>query len=620
MILKSACVYRATVTAITSDMGKERRKQLFTDAFCSRPKYPHLVITTYGMISSHISDLNSMANIFEDNHWDYVALDEGHIIKNQNTKISKDVRILCRNKKTRRLLLTGTPVQNNLRELYSLFDWVTSGKLLGSLKTFLNKYAIPIEDGRQKNASEWTIQKAAQVNDELRKLIQPYFLQRLKKTEFDDQLPSKKELVVFTHLSNTQRKMYENFLKGGMVSSVLSGETSSPLAAIQWLKKLCGHPSLVKGMALDDPDVEELIEDSSKLQVLFSLVQRLKRAGHRALIFSQSTKILDIIEKVLEDSITYLRIDGSTPEKFRQKSVDEFNKDGSEIDVMLLSTKAAGVGLTLTGANRAIIYDPSWNPAEDSQAVDRCYRIGQTKNVTVYRFIAAGTVEEKMYEKQVHKDGIRRVLLTSGGSSTARYFDRAELRELFKLAPAGECAMMEKFNEKNANNATGSSGKRSILSKHPQVVGVASQDILYSNMCIDLTEEEPFSKQKYHHHTIASQLHHDIEDLTLDDSPMKCNKSKKPEMQPLGDGTNRTRQRREDAKLKRDLDSKKSQSEVSIEEAIKNADELILDGLRNEAIILLLNLVENKNNLLKGESKLAVHGKISVIAHSLGLL
>mmetsp|Transcript_7164 Transcript_7164/g.14600 ORF Transcript_7164/g.14600 Transcript_7164/m.14600 type:complete len:176 (+) Transcript_7164:1652-2179(+) len=174
--------------------------------------------------------------------------------------------------------------------------------------------------------------------------------------------------------------------------------------------------------------------------------------------------------------------------------------------------------------------------------------------------------------------------------------------------------------KKNANNATGSSGKRSILSKHPQVVGVASQDILYSNMCIDLTEEEPFSKQKYHHHTIASQLHHDIEDLTLDDSPMKCNKSKKPEMQPLGDGTNRTRQRREDAKLKRDLDSKKSQSEVSIEEAIKNADELILDGLRNEAIILLLNLVENKNNLLKGESKLAVHGKISVIAHSLGLL
>ncbi len=224
-----------------------------------------------------------------------------------------------------------------------------------------------------------------------------------------------------------------------------------------------------------------------------------------------------------------------------------------------------------------------------------------------------------MYEKQVHKDGIRRVLLTSGGSSTARYFDRAELRELFKLAPSGECAMMEKFNEKNLNNATGSSGKRSILSKHPQVVGVASQDILYSNMCVDLTGEEPFSKQNYHNKTIASQLHNDIEDLTLDDSPMKRNKSTEPEMRPLGDGTNRTRQRREDAKVKRGLDSK-TKFRVSNEDVIRKADELVSDGLRNEAILLLLNLVENENNSLQGEYKLAVHGKISAIAHSLGLL
>ena len=282
---------------------------------------------------------------------------------------------------------------------YILFQsCVYACEILSYLCSFLNKYGIPIEDGRQKNASEWTVKKAADVNQQLQKVIQPYFLQRMKKTEFEDRLPSKKELVVFTHLSNTQREMYENFLKGGMISSVLSGETASPLAAIMWLKKLCGHPSLMKESRdkYENCEVAKLIEDSTKLQVLLSLVQRLKRSGHRALIFSQSTKILDIIQEVFEDcSISHLRIDGSSAEKKRQTAVDTFNKSNSKIDVMLLSTKAAGVGLTLTGANRAIIYDPSWNPAEDAQAVDRCYRIGQTRNVTVYRFIAAGTVEEK---------------------------------------------------------------------------------------------------------------------------------------------------------------------------------------------------------------------------------
>ncbi len=191
-------------------------------------------------------------------------------------------------------------------------------------------------------------------------------------------------------------------LDGGMIKSVLSGETASPLTAIAYLKQLCGHPLLVRRdhAARNESNSDALLEDSAKLQVLFSLVQRLKRAGHRTLIFSQSTKMLDIMEKVFDGSVTYLRIDGQSPEKSRQRNVDDFNDKESAIDCMLLSTKAAGVGLTLNGANRAIIYDPSWNPAEDAQAIDRCYRIGQSKNVTVYRMITSGTVEEKMYEKQ----------------------------------------------------------------------------------------------------------------------------------------------------------------------------------------------------------------------------
>ena len=318
-----------------------------------------------------------------------------------------------------------------MRELFALFDWATSSKLLGSIKTFLNKYGDPIEEGRQRNASQWTINKAAEMNAQLKEVLQPYFLQRLKKTTFDDEMPEKKELVVFTQLSAKQRHMYEDYTE-----SVFDGGMTSPLAAVSWLKMLCGHPSLVKGAAgkYKDCDADVLVRDSTKLQVLLALIHRLKRSGHKALIFSQSTKMLDIFEKVFSGSIRYLRIDGSTAGLARQKAVDHFNGTNSEIDVMLLSTKAAGIGLTLTGkmirnetkktyviislifrfpfvnillpgADRAgkvlpymlkynivfllcsifsqyllsVIYDPSWNPAEDAQAVDRCYRIVRVK-------------------------------------------------------------------------------------------------------------------------------------------------------------------------------------------------------------------------------------------------
>ncbi|KAL7455027.1 hypothetical protein ACHAWC_008543 [Mediolabrus comicus] len=475
LILKNMSVPKATVSAVTSDMGKEKRKRVFEDAFTCTAKRPHLVITTYGLVSNHITDLTSLSNTFEDYRWNYIVLDEGHQIKNSSTKMSKDVRILAsRSPLTRRLLLTGTPIQNSMKELHTLFDWACGGKLLGSLKSFLNKYGLPIEEGRQKNASQWTVKKAAEMNGKLQTLLKPYFLQRLKKTEFQDKLPGKKELVVFTHLSAKQRLLYESYLDGDIVSSVLTGETASPLAAVSWLKMLCGHPSLVKEAADDykDCDVDLLVRDSAKLQVLISLVLRLKKSGHKCLIFSMSTKMLDIISYALDGCVRHLRIDGSTANNYRQKAVDHFNDEESNIDVMLLSTKAAGVGLTLTGADRAIIYDPSWNPAEDAQAVDRCYRIGQKKPVTVYRFISAGTVEEKIYEKQVHKDGIRRVVLASSSNSTTeRYFEKDELRELFKLGSRGESFMINKFNSKTDNDATGASGKKSFLTKHTSVVG-----------------------------------------------------------------------------------------------------------------------------------------------------
>jgi SNF2 family DNA or RNA helicase len=301
-----------------------------------------------GLVSNHISDLNSIASAHRASYWCYVILDEGHLIKNSKTKTSRDVRILSRDERTRRLLLTGTPLQNNMRELHALFDWATSSKLLGSMKTFLNRYGDPIEAGRQRNASEWTVKKAAEMNTELQNKLQPYFLQRLKKTEFESAMPRKKELVVFTRLSTKQRRMYEHFTERLLFGEMLS----SPLPAVSLLKMLCGHPSLVKEASRKyiNCDVGLLLKDSAKLQVLLTLLCRLKHSGHRALVFSQSTKMLDIMERVCKhSSLSYLRIDGTSTGKSRQKAVDHFNDIDSGIDLMLLSTKAAGVGLTLTG-------------------------------------------------------------------------------------------------------------------------------------------------------------------------------------------------------------------------------------------------------------------------------
>jgi SNF2 family DNA or RNA helicase len=165
---------------------------------------------------------------------------------------------------------------------------------------------------------------------------------------------------------------------------LLNGEKKSPLEAITYLKKLCGHPTLVSKRFtgetydiqgnLENTSIEELLQQSQKLQALSALIAALTNAGHRVLIFSQSTRMLDIIQRVLHKVARMSRIDGSTKERDRQRLVDDFNNPKSKCSCMLLSTKAGGLGLTLTGADRAIIYDPSWNPAEDSQAVDRCYR------------------------------------------------------------------------------------------------------------------------------------------------------------------------------------------------------------------------------------------------------
>jgi hypothetical protein len=404
-----------------------------------------------------------------------------------------------------------------------LFDFATRGRLLGPIKAFKEEFSKPIEKARDKKATAWEVQKGQHMNEQLQKLLRPYFLQRLKVDYLLDQLPPKQEVVVWTDLSADQRQRYSAYIKGeySIVRAILSGVTSA-LEAVTWLKKLCGHPLLVEQHLSDDTnksnalraalrsmDRKEVLNQSEKLKIVVELIKDFQLNGHRTLVFSQSTRMLDILEFVLTSSRRRIsRIDGSTKEKDRQRLVDEFNSKRGSHDVMLLSTKAAGIGLTLTGADRVILYDPSWNPSEDGQAVDRackfkscgltsmctCFshapsqqffppvllsdRIGQKRPVHVYRMITAGTVEEKMYEKQIHKDGIRRTVFTED-SVFERYTDSNELRKLFKLSPVGMSQVLDMIREETEHLEV-DWDQYSFVSQLPSVVGLSLHDCLYS--------------------------------------------------------------------------------------------------------------------------------------------
>ncbi|XP_046330563.2 DNA excision repair protein ERCC-6-like [Haliotis rufescens] len=430
-------------------------------------------LTSYGLVVTSSTQLTQKDGA--EFVWDYVILDEGHKIKNP-TKTTKGVHAIgARN----RIILTGTPVQNNLRELWALFDFVHQGQLLGTARTFKMEYENPIIRSRERDATAGERRLGQEMAESLKKIIEPFFLRRTKAEVTDKKnkggeetedgkkhltkMPSlgrKNDFVVWVFLKQTQLKIYEDFLALDSVKELLM-TSKSPLVALTVLKKICDHPRLLSSRACaqlgldgeeglntsnDTPsgmecaankinhiDDEVLIGESGKLLVLVDLLDNLKSEGHRCLIFSQSRKMLDIIQKIVTNrGHKVMRLDGTVTQLCeRDQRIQKFQGDSS-FSVFLLTTQVGGVGLTLTAADRVVIYDPSWNPATDAQAVDRVFRIGQNKNVVVYRLITCGSVEEKIYRRQIFKDSITRQ--TTGNSKNPyRYFTKGELRELFTL-------------------------------------------------------------------------------------------------------------------------------------------------------------------------------------------
>ena len=386
-----------------------------------------IVITSYDVCRNDQEILTAL-------NWNYCVLDEGHLIKNPRAKTSMAVKRLASN---HRLILSGTPIQNNVLELWSLFDFLMPG-FLGTEKIFQDRFAKPIAASRFSKSSSKEQEAGALAIEALHKQVLPFLLRRLKEEVLDD-LPPKILQNYYCDLSDLQRKLFEDFVRkerkdiSEKAGSEDKGAKQHIFQALQYMRKLCNSPSLVvreghkqypaiqsllakQGSSLRDvahapklSALRDLLLDcgigstssssSASGGDLPSATETPYVSPHRALIFCQMKEMLDIVQsdvlRKLLPTVQYLRLDGSVDASKRQDIVNKFNTDPS-YDVLLLTTQVGGLGLNLTGADTVIFVEHSWNPQQDIQAMDRAHRIGQKKVVNVYRLVTRGTLEEKI--------------------------------------------------------------------------------------------------------------------------------------------------------------------------------------------------------------------------------
>lgn len=327
-----------------------------------------VVISTYGILNTEIESVGAK-------EWATVVLDEAHTIKNRATKMSAAVMQL---KANNRIILTGTPIQNHLGELWNLFRFINPG-LLGSFDSFRSRFVTPIQDGDKERQHA------------LQRIIKPFMLRRTKGDVIDD-LPEKTDVVMPIELSDREMAMYEAIRQQAAEAIEADDKVSvNTLAELTKLRRAACSMALVDKQ-WSGPD--------SKTQAFIDMVQDFKGTSNRMLVFSQFTSYLALVRQALDKAgIDYLYLDGSTPMKERERMVKEFRTGSATL--FLISLKAGGLGLNLPEANYVAHLDPWWNPAIEQQATDRAYRIGQKRNVTVYHFVAKNTIEEKM--RRLHR-------------------------------------------------------------------------------------------------------------------------------------------------------------------------------------------------------------------------
>eukprot|EP00736_Rhodelphis_marinus_P006436 Rmarinus@m.16471 len=355
----------------------------------------------------------------------YIVVDEAHRLKNENSVLSQCVRLYP---SQNRLLLTGTPLQNNLHELWALLNFLLPD-IFTRAEDFDTWFNLDGIDAQERD----------DIVARLHKVLRPFLLRRLK-ADVVQELPPKKEITLYTRLSALQRTLYKSILERDIDAvNDITGKVdrSRLLNIVMQLRKACNHPYLFDGVEDRslDPFGEHVVSNCGKMIVLDKLLERMQKQGSRVLIFSQMTRVLDILEDFCSmRKYEYCRIDGSTAGEDREEAMLSFNAENSSKFIFLLSTRAGGLGINLATADIVVLFDSDWNPQMDLQAMDRAHRIGQKKNVFVYRFVTENSVEEAMVQRAMKKLHLDALVIQQGRlAEQAKAASKDELQAMIRF-------------------------------------------------------------------------------------------------------------------------------------------------------------------------------------------
>ena len=409
--------------------GDKEERKILTEQTLKNEKF-EIILTSFEISMIEKSALSKL-------NYEYLIIDEAHRLKNDKAKFSKVVRQF--NSK-HRLLLTGTPLQNNLHELWSLLNFLMPS-IFDDSQEFDRIFNLDTatEDGQLK------------IVKQIHQLLKPFVLRRLK-SEIEFKLPPKNEIYLYVGLSDLQKKMYKQILSRNIDAvNGVSRDRIQLLNILMQLKKVCNHPYLFPNVEKGPPYIEgeHLIYNSMKLKILDILLKKIKNeTNDKVLIFSQMTTLLNILDDYCRyRNFSYLRMDGQTSSIDRDKRIEEFQNKNSDKWIFLISTRAGGLGINLHAANIVILYDSDWNPQVDLQAIDRAHRIGQTKPVTIYRFVCEGTVEEKIVERAAKKLKIDHLIIQKGKNIQ----NKVSALEMTDILQYGAGKLFDNNNENGEN-------------------------------------------------------------------------------------------------------------------------------------------------------------------------